>query len=170
MKLLKLINPENASEDEVKGYKTREAMRVVAIDGDGKIALLYVGRENYYKLPGGGIEEDEDKDKITALRRECKEEIGCDIEILNEIGYIVEYRKMFNLRQTSYCYLVKVKGEKGKSSPTEEEIKRGCKEVWLSYDDAIKALYESKTTYKEGSLYILPRDIAFLEEAKVLIK
>jgi 8-oxo-dGTP pyrophosphatase MutT (NUDIX family) len=96
MKLIKIINPENVSEEEVKGYRTREAGRAVVFDDEGKVALLSVSKENYYKLPGGGVEEGEDK--ITALHRECQEEIGCDVEIVNELGFIVEYRKIFTLK------------------------------------------------------------------------
>lgn len=164
MKLLKIINPENVSEEEVKDYRTREAGRAVVFDSDGKVALLHVLNENYYKLPGGGIEEGEDK--MTALYRECQEEIGCDVEIINEIGFIIEYRKIFTLKQTSYCYLVKVRGEKGNPDFTESEKEKGFEVVWVSYEEAIKALNESKAVSVEGGSYIVPRDLAFLEESR----
>lgn len=164
MKLIKIINPENISEEEVRSYRTREAGRAVVIDGDNKVALLHVTKEKYYKLPGGGIEEGEDK--ITALYRECQEEIGCDVEIIKEIGSIVEYRKIFTLKQTSYCYLAKVKGEKGNPDFTESEKEKGFEVVWLSYEEAIKVLNSSKAVSVEGCSYIVPRDIAFIEEAR----
>ena len=164
MKLLKTINPENVSEEEVKSYRTREAGRAVVFDKDGNVALLHVTNENYYKLPGGGIEEGEDK--IIALYRECQEEIGCDVEIIKEIGYIIEYRKIFTLKQTSYCYLAKVKGEKGIPDFTDSEKEKGFEIVWLSYDQAIRVLNESKAGSVEGGSYIVPRDLAFLKESK----
>lgn len=167
MKELAIINPENASEDEVKNYKTREAGRAVVVDESGMFALLHVAKESYYKLPGGGIEENEDK--ITALNRECLEEIGCEIEVLGEVGSIVEYRKIFNLKQTSYCYLAKVKGEKGKPDFTDDEKENGFEQVWLPYAEALKAMKESKATNIEGSKYIVPRDTILLEEAKLLL-
>jgi len=171
MKLLKLINPENVSEEEVKNYSMREAGRAVVLDEGGKIALLHVTNKNYYKLPGGGIETGEDK--IIAVKRECLEEIGCEIEIINEIGTIVEYRKLLNprnLKQTSYCYLAKVKGEKGIPEFTESEKRNGFENVWLPYDEALKALTESQALNNEGKYYIVPRDKTFLEEARILIK
>jgi len=168
MKQIKLINPENVSEEEVKNYRTREAERAVVFDEEDKIALLYVSKENYYKLPGGGIEEGEDT--MIALHRECQEEIGCDIEVINELGFIVEYRKIFNLKQTSYCYLAKVKGQKGTPDFTDSEKEKGFEVVWLSYEEAVKGLNDSKAVSIEGSSYIVPRDIAFIEEAKPLIK
>ena len=168
MKELKLLNPENASEEEVRSYRIREAARAIVIDANGKIALLYVSKKNYYKLPGGGLDEGEEK--INALKRECKEEIGCDIEIIDKVGSIVEYRKMFNIKQTSYCYLAKVKGEKELPNFMDDEIEDGFKEVWLSYEDAERALMENKAIGYEGSAYIVPRDIIFLREAKKFIK
>jgi 8-oxo-dGTP pyrophosphatase MutT (NUDIX family) len=163
MKYLKLINPENVSEEEVKNYKVREAARAVVFDENNKIALLHVSKERYYKLPGGGLEGSEDQ--AVALQRECKEEIGCNIEVVGEIGSIIEYRKIFNLKQTSYCYLAKVKGPKGTPDFTDDEKENGFEQVWLSYNDALKALIESKASSIEGSDYIVPRDTTFLEEA-----
>lgn len=167
MKQLKLINPENVSEEEIKNYDTREAARAVVIDKDGNIALLYVSKANYYKLPGGGIDEGEDKK--SALLRECQEEIGCDVEVLSEIGSIIEYRKIQNLKQTSYCYLAKVKGDKGTPNFTESEIRAGFKQVWLSYNDSLNAMRDGQPPHTEGKEYIKPRDTTFLEEAKEFI-
>jgi 8-oxo-dGTP pyrophosphatase MutT (NUDIX family) len=164
MENLKLINPENVSEEEVKNYKVREAVRAIVFDEDGKIALLHVTKENYYKLPGGGIEDNEDKMK--ALERECLEEIGCNIEVINEIGFIIEYRRIFNLKQTSYCYLAKIKGLKGIPDFTDDEKKDGFEQVWLSYSEALQALIKSKAISIEGNAYIVPRDITFLKKAE----
>ena len=168
MKELAIINPENASEEEAQSYRIREAARAIVIDADGKVALLHVSKKNYYKLPGGGLDVGEDI--MTALKRECQEEIGCDIEVFGEVGSIVEYRKIFTLKQTSYCYVAKVVGEKGMPSFMGDEIEEGFKEVWLSYKDAERALAESKATDYEGSAYIVPRDILFLKEARQFIE
>jgi 8-oxo-dGTP pyrophosphatase MutT (NUDIX family) len=113
----------------------------------------------------GGIEGTENK--IDALKRECLEEIGCDVEIMTEVGSIIEYRKIFNLKQISYCYLAKVKGEKRASDFTDSEKENGFRQVWLSFDKALKALTKCKALSVEGRDYIVPRDIVFLEEARV---
>ena len=76
MKLLKVIQPENLTVEEIKKFRPRTAVRAIVFDKDNKIGLLNVTKHGYYKLPGGGIKEGEDK--ITALKRECLEEIGCD--------------------------------------------------------------------------------------------
>jgi len=168
MKQILLLNPENVSEEEVETYPVREAARAIVLDSEGKVALLHVSKKNYYKLPGGGLEGNEDRQ--VALQRECKEEIGCEIEVLGEVGSIVEYRKIFSLKQISYCYFGNVKGEKGTPEFTGEEITDEFKEVWVSYDEALRLMRESKATDIEGSDYIVPRDIALLEAAKDLQK
>ncbi|EKD61984.1 MAG: NUDIX hydrolase [uncultured bacterium] len=164
MKQLLVINPEKVTKKEVKSYPTREAVRAIVFDNDGKIALLHVVKSKYYKLPGGGIEKGEDKKR--ALKRECQEEVGSEIEILDEIGSIVEYRKIFKLKQISYCYLAKLKGNKGNPSFTDEEVEGNFEPVWLSLEDALQAISKNVATSIEGSAYIVPRDTVFLEESR----
>ena len=53
---------------------------------------------------------------------------------------------------------------------TDDEKENGFEQVWLPYDEALKVLSKSKATNIEGSAYIVPRDTAFLQEAKNLIK
>lgn len=164
MKQLALINPENVSENEANTYLIREAARAIVLDENNMIALLHVAKKKYYKLPGGGIEQSEDK-KI-ALERECLEEIGSNIALIDEIGIIIEYRKIFQLKQTSYCYLANIKGEKGTPNFTKEEIDNGFEQVWLPYDKALELISNNITTNVEGRDYIVPRDVTFLKAAK----
>ncbi|HEY4518218.1 MAG TPA: NUDIX domain-containing protein [Candidatus Paceibacterota bacterium] len=162
MKLIALLNPENVSEGEVDKYRVREAVRAVVVDKDGLVALLRVNGESYYKLPGGGIEEGEDE--IVALNRERREEIGCSVEIVSELGLVVEYRRIFKLKQTSYCYLARVNGEKGASAFTDCEKGKGFEPIWMKFDEALGKLKSCKATSVEGASYIVPRDIAILTE------
>ncbi|OGC87492.1 hypothetical protein A3C20_02490 [Candidatus Kaiserbacteria bacterium RIFCSPHIGHO2_02_FULL_55_25] len=164
MKQILLLNPENVSEAEAATYPIREAARAIVVDDEGKIALLHVTKKNYYKLPGGGLDAGEDQ--AVALQRECMEEIGCEVDVLGEVGSIIEYRKIFTLKQISYCYFAKVKGQKGNPNFTGDEVTDGFELVWFSYEDAMRALVECEATDFEGSGYIVPRDIALLKEAK----
>lgn len=167
MKKLALLNPEGVSEEEARTYPVREAARAIVVDDDGKIVLLHVSKRNYYKLPGGGIEPGEDH--VTALRRECQEEIGCDVEVIGEVGTITEYRKMFTLTQVSHCYLARVVGAKGVPHLEEGEIEDGFKGVWLSYAGVQHAMAESIADNPQGRMYIVPRDTLLLKEADALV-
>lgn len=161
MNLIKIINPENATQEEISGFKVRTAVRAVVYDKDNNVAVLNVSKQNYHKLPGGGVEEGEDV--YTALKRECREELGCNIEIFGEVGQIIEYRKTFRLKQISPCYLAKVIGEKGSPSFTQEEADDGFQIRWLPIKEAILLMNSDRPLNDEGKLYIVPRDKIFLE-------
>lgn len=167
MKEIAFLNPENVSEEELRAYGTREAARAVVLDNDNNVALLHATKTDYYKLPGGGL--DDDTDKITALKRECLEEIGCDVEVLGEIGLVNEWRKFCELHQISYCYFAKLVGEKGTPDFTESEIAEGFEIAWLPYEEALRTLKESKAEQIEAKGYMVPRDIAILEAAKAYL-
>ena len=70
----------------------RPSARAVIFKGD-KIALVYAAKEKYYKFPGGGIHEDEDKRE--ALIREVKEETGLSVipESIAEYGSVLRRQK-----------------------------------------------------------------------------
>lgn len=163
MKIFKIINPEKALLSEVKKYRLRKAARAVVVDMKKRITLLDVTKNGYYKLPGGGLEGNENPTK--ALARECKEEIGCQVEIIDELGIVVEYRKMFKLKQVSYCYLARVKGKKGKPHFTPKESNEGFKVKWVPSSTVIATFKKGKAQNKEGRLYIAPRDLAILKDA-----
>ena len=164
MKEIAFLNPENVTEDEVKTYSLREATRAVVLDNDNNVALLHATATDYYKLPGGGL--DDDVDKIVALKRECIEEIGCDIEVLQEIGLVNEWRKIYQIYQVSFCYLAKIVGKKGTPDFTESEIAEGFEVRWLSSEEALKALIESEAEHISAKGYMVPRDIAILRAAQ----
>ena len=56
---------------------------------DGKLCLVYSPVEKYYKFPGGGIHDDEDR--IDALIREVREEAGLVVvpETVREYGSVL---------------------------------------------------------------------------------
>lgn len=166
MNQIALLNFDDVTDEEALGFRAREAVRAVVCDQGGKVALLHARVNSYYKLPGGGIEKEENIEE--ALRRECLEEIGCEVEIGEELGMIVEYRKQQNLRQTSYCYLAKLVGEKGKPNFTQSEINEGFEAVWLPLDEAIAKLKQGHSGNYMGD-YMATRDLKFLETAAKII-
>lgn len=146
-------------------FGTREAARAVLLDKHNQIYLLNVSGHSYHKLPGGGIDKDEDT--VQALERELMEEIGCTAEILAELGTVIEYRDNDGLIQTSYCYLARQTGDQTESNLEESELAAGMIEFKAkNVNEAIRILTTDEPNNLEGK-YIQKRDIAFLKAAKV---
>ncbi len=138
MKEIALLNPENVSTDELRTYRKREAARAVVLDEESNVALLHARETDYYKLPGGGLDDNENK--ITALKRECREELGCDVTVIDSIGLVQEWRKFCKIYQISFCYLAKVVGAKRDPDFTESEIAERFEVVWLPYSEALDVM------------------------------
>jgi len=156
---------EERKTDPDKKYTLRKASRAIVIN-NSKIALLFVPKHNYHKLPGGGIEPGEDQE--TALHREILEETGCRIKILKDVGMIIEYRDDKDMRQESYCYLAKVDGEIKEPSFTEKEKADGFKLIWVAIDEAISLLKKDRPKTESGR-FIQVRDLAFIEKASLIL-
>ncbi|ERJ13080.1 NUDIX domain-containing protein [Haloplasma contractile] len=147
-------------------YTIRKAARCVLFNEKNDIALLYVAKHHYHKLPGGGIEQAEDI--IEALKREVREEIGVtDLKVEGDLGIVIEYRDLYEpyLMQLSYGYIARVKGEVMDPTFTEREIENGFRVKWLSLDEAIHTLEQDDTSDRMGQ-YIKIRDLEFLKKAR----
>jgi 8-oxo-dGTP diphosphatase len=166
MRALPLLNPENVTEEELKTFKTRTAVRALVFDTDNNMAIHHATREGYCKLPGGGVEVGESYEE--ALARECKEEIGCAIEIMHEVASQTEYRKKLLINQTSLCYIARVVGEKGTPAFEPEEIEHGVEVLWLPMAEARRRIAESVRNVYEAS-YMVARDIALIDAADAIM-
>lgn len=162
MKLIKIIQFNNFTPAEIEKFKVRRAARAVVFDQEKNIGILYVSKDHYHKLPGGGLENGEDIN--AALRRECLEEIGCDIETFGELGEIIEYRDKFSLKQHSYCFIANLVGAKKNPDFTPGEIANGFSIKWLPLENALELLLHDQPEGYEGK-FIQMRDSLFLKEA-----
>ena len=61
---------------------------------------------NEYKLPDGGIDDGEDLE--IAFKREVMEEVGCDVKIIQSLGYTEENKGKTNFKQVSYVFVGEV--------------------------------------------------------------
>lgn len=136
-------------------------MRVVVKDADQNVIIIKVNKGNYYKLPGGGVEGDEDHEQAAA--REVAEETGCSV--VTEGGHVViseEYRN--DLHQISYCYLAQLISKSGKPELTEDEVEDGLVHEWAPVDKALEMMKAIEPTSELGR-FIKERDIFLLAEA-----
>ncbi len=91
---------------------TRNSARSIIIR-DGKVAMIHSLKYDYYKFPGGGIENGENP--VEAMIRETQEEAGLVVvpESVEEYGYVHRIQKSDKDRtecfvQDNYYYLCKV--------------------------------------------------------------
>ncbi len=147
---------------EVKGdvkNKPRTAARAVIKNGN-KVALLHVTKDNYYKLPGGGVDEGETI--IDALHREILEEVGSKVKVNSEIGEILEHRSHHQLVQTSHCFSAELL-EEGKPNFTEKELSLGFEVVWVKPEEALSLVKNGNPESYAGKFIIL-RDAYYLKK------
>lgn len=106
------------------------------------ILLLYTERYEDYSLPGGGLDQGEDK--IEGMKRELSEETGAiDIQNIKPFGIYEEYRPWHKpdydiQHMISYCYTCNINNKLGDSNMESYEIKNGMKATWVNIHDAIK--------------------------------
>ena len=133
----------------------RPSARAIIFKGD-KIALVYATNEKYYKFPGGGIHDDEDKRE--ALLREVKEEVGLTVipESITEYGSVLRRQKSDKdpdtvFEQENYYYRCEVKDEAGTQNLDEYEKDAGFMLVYADIDEAIKTNgeYRSECFFNE---------------------
>ncbi len=165
MEVIKIIRETDVGESfpAPSGYEERMAARAVVFDADGNVTLLHVTKKGYHKLPGGGVEAGEDLED--ALVRELREEIGCSVENLRELGIIEEYRNKFGQHQISHCFLADLSGEKGAPDFDLGEVADGFEPIWMSLEDATKTLEDEAASVDEyGGKFMCLRDSTFLKE------
>lgn len=142
-------------------YQLRKSARAILLNEEGNIATQYLKTYTYHKLPGGGVDAGESVEE--ALKREVKEEVGCDCEIIRPVGMVIEYRNKYKLIHISYCYVARVVGEIGGRALEEKEVEEGHETKWLPPEDVLEKMKHDKPGKYEGH-FILKREMVFLEE------
>lgn len=131
MKVLKILDNGDYTQDMPLIYT--QTVRAVIMQ-DGKM-VMQRSKTGEYKIPGGGLEEDENR--LEALCREVMEEAGMEInlESVRDIGEVIELRadkfepdKRFE--RHTYYYFCKVTGKRFPLMLTESERDSGFECVW----------------------------------------
>lgn len=158
--LISLIkdNKETTDTDYTKPTRARYAARGIVYDDSGRIAMVYKTKFDEYKLPGGGIEHDEEP--RAAFSRECEEELGYSIGNIESLGYIIEDESSDNFMQTSFVFVAKAELKLPSNNPTKDEINDGLSIVWLNKIDALLRMQEC--IERDKNSFIFRRDTKIL--------
>lgn len=140
----------------------RPSVRSIIIK-ENKVAMVHSIKYNYYKFPGGGIEDGENHNQ--ALIRETLEELGLTIikEFIKEYGYVhrIQKSELYDVFiQDNYYYLCDVENEVKTQNLDDYESEE---KFTLEYMDA-REVIDINRNKKHG-----PKDQNMIErEAKVL--
>jgi len=155
-------------------YSNRVTGKAIVLDNENKIALVGNKQNEFLQLPGGGIDLSEDVRE--GVIRECLEEIGCTVIILDEVGRIDDYRSRDKKHCINYCYIVKVLGIKGNPKYTKRELEIGMYTKWVTLEEALDIFKKQKKELETGRIafyntgFNIVRDLLFLENAEVTNK
>lgn len=145
----------------------RQASRGIIIKND-MVAIINKVNKNEYKLPGGGIEDDETPKE--AFYREILEETGCEVKIIDYLGIIIEEKKETNFKQISYVFVAEVVNDTNKLNFTKKETDEGAKMIWVPIKEALALIKESIKSIKGSnydstysSLFMVKRDARIVE-------
>lgn len=145
----------------------RTAVRAVIIR-KGRILLVH-SNQDYYKLPGGGVEDGESY--LVALLREVAEETGyINCAVKNKIGIVTEKRldqfeKDGCFQMDSHYYLCELTSdEKIDQRLDDYEWEQGFTAVWCDIDEAIQ---ENQIALEQGEAkFFIHRENFVLAEVK----
>lgn len=140
-------------------YIERRAVRIITKNDQDEIIIIHAKKDNYFKLPGGGIEANEDH--AIAVQRESMEETGCEISIVS--GCIAEVEEFRNdLHQISYCYIANLEKDTEATDLSDDEVLDGLQHEWNSLNRALERMKAAEPTSELGR-YIKERDIFFVQ-------
>ena len=149
----------------------RNIVRAIVIDEKQNFYFVRAKRNDDFgeatliETSGGGIEARENLE--TALKRELKEELGAEVEIITKIGVVSDYYNLIHRHNINNYYLCKVTSF-GEKHLTKDEIEDfHLSTLRLSYRDAEEE-YKKCAETKIGKL-IAARELPVLKYVKKLI-
>ena len=146
----------------------RNIARAIVYDESGQFYFVRANRDDDFgkatliETAGGGVEEGEDL--IAAIKRELKEELGAEVEVVCKIGVVSDYYNLIHRHNINNYFLCRVNSF-GDKNLTEDEI--NCfhlSTVKLSYEDAVKE-YKYRANTRLGKL-VANRELPVLYRAK----
>ncbi|SFS92332.1 NUDIX domain-containing protein [Paenibacillus sp. 453mf] len=147
---------------------SRFGARGVLVDENFNIAMMHMTKRKLYKLPGGGIEGTETPEE--AFLREVEEETGYRAKITHQLGRIEEHKTKNQFLQLSYCFIAK-SVEENTVKLTAKEKQLGLTVIWMTMDEALKAMDRSFRNCREySSKFMILRDKTILERAVALLR
>lgn len=146
--------------------------RAIVVDNEDNFYFVRANRDDDFgkatliETAGGGVEDGEDLD--TAIKRELKEELGVDVEVICKIGVVSDYYNLIHRHNINNYFLCKTISF-GDRHLTRDEIEDfHLSTLKLKYEEALTE-YEKCRCTKLGRL-VANREVPVLKRAKELLK
>ena len=146
---------------------TRLVARAILLNEQNKIALHTLhrddifGNQTYLETPGGGVDEGETFEE--AVKRECLEETGADIQIICPLGEVEDAYNLIGRKNINRFYLCRILSQKVKHFVSEGDGFIQHTDFY-SIDEAISAYHKQEDRGVAG--LVKRRELPLLLEAK----
>lgn len=156
--------PEFPAPDE---YEKRTTVKAVVVNDEGKYGFVTNAVHGFVLLPGGGAETD---DLAKEVERECAEELGYEVFIVETIGAAHEFRSRDGREYETVCFLANAGKRLEHDTRTEDEKKNDLRAVWLEAEEALKILGKQQERVQRGEIafyntaFNIVRDLRFFAE------
>ncbi len=170
----KILNIELKDEEWPLHYidHDRQIVRAIVFDDMDNLYFVRVYRDDDFgkatliETAGGGVEMGEEFE--CAIRRELKEELGAEVDIVCKLGVVSDYYNLIHRHNINHYFLCKIKSF-GESNMTEEEINDfHLSTLKVSYEEAVLE-YERCAETPLGRL-VAKRELPVLIYAGEIIK
>ena len=149
----------------------RMIARAIVTDDEGYFYFVRAERDDEFgkatliETSGGGVEDGEEL--CAAIRRELREELGAEVDIICKIGVVSDYYNLIGRHNVNNYFLCRTRSF-GRKNLTPDEIDSfHLSTLRLRYDDALKE-YERCACTRLGRL-IAARELPVLRRARELI-
>ena len=149
----------------------RNVVRAIVFDEEDKFYFVKAVRDDDFgkatliETSGGGVEKNEEL--LDAIKRELKEELGVEVDVVCKIGVVSDYYNLIHRHNINNYFLCKVKSFGDKNLTKEEMDDFHLSTLRLSYEEACKE-YEYRANTKLGKL-ISNRELPILHRAKEIL-
>ena len=149
----------------------RRIVRAIVFDEEGYFYFVRAERDDDFgkatliETSGGGVEIGEDMD--SAIKRELKEELGAEVQVVCKIGVVSDYYNLIHRHNLNNYFLCKVVSF-GDKHLTQDEIEDfHLSTLKLTYEEAV-AEYEKRRETRLGRL-IANRELPIFKKAREIM-
>ena len=145
------------------------------IERDGKVLVMHSRKFDYYKFPGGGIEQGETPEE--ALVREVREESGYTVkpETIEEYGSVLRRNRDGKdpegiFEQQNFYYFCEIGDERVPIVQEEYEIEEGFEPVWVEFLTSLVRINRTAIRRGDGDVALIEREMRVFDMADEVVR